>query len=133
MTRICYTIRVKLELIDIYRFIQKTYTKVQRNKKIAPVLSLRTFENYIGVHIHRNTLNRWLVQEDKLRQMAPQLTMSAKYLVNRKNRMVEEVIIRWLENQRSLHLPVHGKAVQNAAQVTYKILIDSYESVDSEG
>ncbi|KAF9131239.1 hypothetical protein BGX30_013188 [Mortierella sp. GBA39] len=45
--------------------------------------------------------------------------MSAKYL-NRKNKMVEEVVIRWL------HLPVHGKAVQNAAQVTYKILINKY-------
>ncbi|KAF9550085.1 hypothetical protein EC957_001571 [Mortierella hygrophila] len=47
--------------------------------------------------------------------------------------MVEDVIIRWLENQRSLHLLVHGKVVRNAAQVTYKIHIDSYESVDSEG
>ncbi|KAG0368615.1 hypothetical protein BGX24_002749 [Mortierella sp. AD032] len=28
VTRICYTIRVKLELIDIFRFIQKAYTKV---------------------------------------------------------------------------------------------------------
>ncbi|KAF8930879.1 hypothetical protein BGZ47_000345 [Haplosporangium gracile] len=98
MMRTCYTLHVKLELIDIFHYLQKHLTK--RLAKDSTQI--------------RTTI------EAKIRALGDHLPVDAKYVVNRKNRTVEE-------DQRSKQVPINGKMIMEAAQVIYTVLVNSYE------
>jgi len=63
-----------------------------------------------------------LKDEDKLRAAAKTLPEGAHYVVNRKLVMLEQVLCRWLEEQREQNTPVNGKMLKKAAAVTYTVL-----------
>ncbi|KAG9071228.1 hypothetical protein KI688_008773 [Linnemannia hyalina] len=115
MVRTYYTLLIKLELQWHMRVPKKTNRSEDKS-----VVTLRNFGEYIGYDISRTTLSNFIRKEIPLRQVADLLPVESKCIVNRKNRIVEEVLVLWLEDQRSRHVPVDGK-INEAAQVTYAV------------
>ncbi|OAQ28224.1 hypothetical protein K457DRAFT_156392 [Linnemannia elongata AG-77] len=85
MTRTCYTLRVKLELINIFRYLQKHLTKplVKDATQIRTTVSYRNFGYNIGMKIPHSTLQRILQNEAKTRALADQLPVDAKYMYSK--------------------------------------------------
>ncbi|KAF9080435.1 hypothetical protein BGX29_005320, partial [Mortierella sp. GBA35] len=81
MARTCYTLRVKLELIDIFHYLQKHITKALTKDptKTRTTVSYRNFGHNIGMNIPHSTLQDILRNETKIRAMADQLPVDAKY------------------------------------------------------
>jgi hypothetical protein len=75
MARNCYTLRVKLELLDIFHYLQKHLTKslAKGPTKTKSTVSYRNFGHNIGMDIPHSTLQGFLKNEDKIRAMAEQL------------------------------------------------------------
>jgi len=107
--------------------------KSTKKSEDKSVVNLRNFGEYIGYSIPRTTLSNFIAKESTLRQVAELLPVGSKYIVNRKNRIVEEVLVLWLQDQRSRHVPVDGKMIKEAAQVTYTVLVDSFDPDDLRG
>ncbi|KAF9991544.1 hypothetical protein BGZ79_004336 [Entomortierella chlamydospora] len=126
MVRTRYTLRVKVEIINIYHYLRQhmTVPQVKDKSKTKPTASLKTFGEYIGIGLLHTTLEDFLKKEAELRQQAAKLDVGVKYIVNRKNRMLKKVVYRWLEVQRSKHLSVTGKMIITAAKTVYTIYAD---------
>jgi len=133
MARTCYTLRIKLELVDIFHYLQKHLTKplVKDKNRTKSTITYRNFGLNMGIDIAHSTVYDFIRKEETIRKLADQLPLDAKYMTNRKNRMVEEVLYLWLQNQRSRQIPVNGKMIMEAAQVTYTVLVDEYEKSDT--
>lgn len=133
MARACYTLRVKLELIDIFQYLRKRLTQplVKDKTRTKSLITFRNFGHNIGIDIPHSKMYDLIDTESKIRKLADQLPVDAKYMSNRKNRMVEEVLFLWLQDQRSRQIPINGKMIMEAAQVTYTGLVDEYEKDDT--
>ncbi|KAI1285624.1 hypothetical protein EDD11_000792, partial [Mortierella claussenii] len=124
MAKVCPSLSVKIEFLDIYHYLQA------RQADIRHKISYNNFGSLIGCHLPSSTLCRMLKEEDKLRAASKVLPEGAYYIVNRKNVMLEQVLYRWLDEQRKQNIPVNGKMIKQAAVVTYTILADYHDPDD---
>lgn len=57
MTKMFYTLCVKVKVLDIFLYLKKDYTQAQKsNGKTKPAVCLGAFQTYIGYQIPRSTL-----------------------------------------------------------------------------
>ncbi|KAF8928451.1 hypothetical protein BGZ58_009628 [Dissophora ornata] len=118
MAKVALPIRVKVEILDIYHYIKSQQVDIRHR------VTLTNFGPSIGIRLPTTTLFNILRQEEDLRKAVEVLPEGAHYVVNRKNEMVEEVLLRWIESQRNQRVPVNGKMIKQAASVTYIVLAD---------
>lgn len=116
MVKVCSTLQEKIEYLDLYHYLKA------RQHDVRHKISYHNFGSLIGGHLPASTLCRMLKEEDKLRAGAKALPDGAHYIVNRKLVVLEQVVCRWLEDQRKQNTPVNGKMIKKAAAVTYIIL-----------
>ncbi|KAF9402886.1 hypothetical protein BGZ76_007233, partial [Entomortierella beljakovae] len=101
MAKVSQNLATKVELLDIYHYLSK------RKQDLPRKLSYSSFGTLIGYHIPRSTLSSLLKREDEIRNASKVLPENAHYIVSKKNREVEEVLYRWLSEQRKLNIPVN--------------------------
>jgi hypothetical protein len=116
MVKVCTTLSVKLEYLDIYHYLKS------RQHHLRHKISHNNFGLLIGCHIPKTTLSRMLQDEEKLRAASKLLPQDASYIVNRRHDKLEHVLNRWLEDQRKQNTPVSAKMIKKAASVTHTIL-----------
>lgn len=85
----------------------------------------------VGRDIPKSTLNDMIKLEDDLRMAENVLPDGAKYLVTRKHMELELVLLQWIESQRARNVPVSGKMIKKAAEITYTVLADYQEQGDA--
>jgi len=124
LAKVSYTISKKVEILDVFHYLSR------RNAGLAYKVSSRTFGPLVGLNIPKTTLNNMLMMEDDLRIAQKVLPDDAKYLVTRKHMKLELVLIQWIESQRSRNVPVSGKMIKKAAEITYTVLADYQEQGD---
>ncbi|KAG0360632.1 Tigger transposable element-derived protein 6 [Gamsiella multidivaricata] len=125
MARASHTLEQQVELLDIFHYLD------DRKEDLPIKLSHRSFGRMVGVNLLEGSLGRMLEREDKLRAAARTYPTGAHYIVDYKNLMIEEVLYRWLQDQRKQNVPVNGKMIKKACTGLVD-LQDEAGSVDLE-
>ncbi|KAF8930760.1 hypothetical protein BGZ47_000398, partial [Haplosporangium gracile] len=79
MARTCYTLRVKLELIDIFHYLRKRLTQplVKDKTQTKTSVTFRNFGHNIGIDIPHSTMHGFINNESRIRELADQLPVDA--------------------------------------------------------
>ncbi|KAG0195621.1 hypothetical protein BGX33_002896, partial [Mortierella sp. NVP41] len=86
MRRVSHSLETKVELLDIYRYLQK------RKENLPFTLSTYTFGPVMGLKLGHSTLQLMLKREKQIRATAKSSPPGAHYIVNRKHLIVEQVL-----------------------------------------
>jgi hypothetical protein len=126
MKRVVNKISVKLELVEIYQYLQRRWEQGTLPTKITK----GNFGQLIGCHIPRSTMAGLLNNLGDLRKASEIFPDDACYMVKSKNSELEQVLVEWIKEQRDLHVPVTGRAIKKAASVTFLVLTDADDLED---
>src|SRR5690554_121132 len=118
MTRACHTLEQQVELLDIYHYLHS------RKENLSVKLTFRSFGPMVGITLPGSTLILMLQRESEIRASARTSPPDAHYIVHRKDMQIEEVLHRWLLDQRKKRIPVSSRMIRQAANATYTILCD---------
>ena len=121
MVRVSQTLATQVELLDIYYYLKKRQADLPRK------LSRDTFGSMIGFDLPGSTLGDMIKREVAIRAAAKKYPLNAHYIVNRKHVLIEDVLYRWLQEQREENIPVNGKMIKHAADITYTVLCDHHD------
>ncbi|KAG0357900.1 hypothetical protein BGZ54_000138 [Gamsiella multidivaricata] len=124
--RVSYTLEQQVELLDIYHYLY------DRKEDLRIKLSHSSFGPKIGVYLPKHSLEGMLKREDKIRAAAKTYPTGAHYIVDRKNRksaMIEDVLYRWLQDQRKQNVPVSDKMVKKACTILVDLQDNSGDTV----
>jgi len=132
MKKTVNTLAVKIELLDIYRYLEAR----QGAGSLQCKLTTGNFGQLIGCHIPRTSVFDMLSCEVTLRRAAEEFPTGACYIVKRKNSKIEQVLLEWISKQRDDQTPVNGRMIKRAAAITFTVLADAEDEEDeakSEG
>ncbi|KAF8944093.1 hypothetical protein BGZ47_004661 [Haplosporangium gracile] len=121
MSMPCYTLRVKLELVDIFHYLQKHITKSLVKDKIQTksTITYRNFGYNMDIDIAHFTMYDYIRNEETIRKQADQLPLRCQ-------------VHDQPEEQSGGGGSFYGeKMTMKAAQVTYTVLVDEYEKSDT--
>ncbi|KAG0363536.1 hypothetical protein BGZ54_008116 [Gamsiella multidivaricata] len=79
----------------------------------------------IGVPISKSAVRKMVVEEANVRASAIKYLSGACYNIHPKNHLIEETLLRWLQDQRAKCVLVNGRMVKGACMALVDILDDS--------
>ena len=124
MIKVQLTLTEKVELLDIYHYLRS------RQRDIRQKITRTTFGPLIGIELPRTTLVDILKREADYRAAVKIFPPDSKNIMHRKHIELELLIVEWIEEQKTKNVPVSGRMIRRAADITYTILADSRDDDD---